>query len=94
MVMETNQCLPVPAAAPPEGVLACAPGRGTLPPVGGRGNAPDRRRHLPLPGGDGAVETASDENRAEATVAPDAGRRAEVSGAPAFDQSGFANQGA
>ena len=65
-----------------------------LPPVGFRGNAPDRRRHLPLPGGDGAAEAASDENRAEAAVAPDAGCRAEVAGAPAFDQSGFADQGA
>ena len=79
---------------PPVGALACAPGRGTLPPVGFRGNAPDRRRHLPLPGGDGAAEAASDENRAEAAVAPDAGRRAEVAGAPAFDQFGFADQGA
>ena len=68
--------------------------RRILPPVGFRGNAPDRRRHLPLPGGDGAAEAASDENRAEAAVAPDAGRRAEVAGAPAFDQSGFADQGA
>ena len=79
---------------PPVGALACAPGSGTLPPVGFRGNAPDRRRHLPLPGGDGAAEAASDENRAEAAVAPDAGCRAEVAGAPAFDQSGFADQGA
>ena len=68
--------------------------RRILPPVGFRGNAPDRRRHLPLPGGDGAAEAASDENRAEAAVAPDAGCRAEVAGAPAFDQSGFADQGA
>ena len=95
MALETDQGLPVPAArTPPVGVLACAPGRGTLPPVGFRGNAPDRRRHLPLPGGDGAAEAASDENRAEAAVAPDAGRRAEVAGAPAFDQFGFADQGA
>ena len=90
----TKACLYQPPHAPRRGIGVHTRPRRILPPVGFRGNAPDRRRHLPLPGGDGAAEAASDENRAEAAVAPDAGCRAEVAGAPAFDQSGFADQGA